>query len=328
MGIIADAAGDVFVAGVFQSKGSIGGTVLSSSSQYDLFLAKLAGQNGAVIWAKSFGGPNWDWVNDIATDGADLFLVGSVEGSLDFGGGAIGAGGFAARLAGGDGAHVWSFGWSGAQLDVLTLDTKKNVWLGGSHNASVTFGATMLTPIGKTDALFVKLAPNGDVLHAASYGGGGYDKVWDIATDAADAVIVVGEYTPSASFGGAPLGGNEIGVQVAYAAKYDAAGSHIWSRRIQEDAQAIPTRLSLRTSPEQFVALAGQFYGPRIFTFDGNGQAVSTSPALDPKASAFDIAAFGDKGIVVAGRWEQTAVVQGKTLTAQGTSDGFVTYDP
>ena len=51
-GIAVDGAGDVYVTGQFQ--GSIDlGSGLTSAGGYDIFLAKLAGTDGRVLWSQA-----------------------------------------------------------------------------------------------------------------------------------------------------------------------------------------------------------------------------------------------------------------------------------
>jgi hypothetical protein len=81
-----DAAGDIYVAGSFQNQVAFGAVNLISNGLADIFVAKLHGNDGSVVWAVSLGSVNNDGVGDIAVDAAGhVVIVASVGGAIDGG---------------------------------------------------------------------------------------------------------------------------------------------------------------------------------------------------------------------------------------------------
>lgn len=89
--IVADSAGDLYVAGTFNDTLTLGSTTLTSRGGADVFLAKLRGVDGSVVWATSLGSAGEDNVATLVLDGAgSLALAATVAGELEPGGPAFG----------------------------------------------------------------------------------------------------------------------------------------------------------------------------------------------------------------------------------------------
>jgi hypothetical protein len=86
-GIAIDAVGDVYVVGTtgsddFPLVNPLQGTM--SSVQYEAFVMKLSGDDGALLYSTYLGGVRSEWGYDIAVnDAGEMYIVGSTE-SLDF----------------------------------------------------------------------------------------------------------------------------------------------------------------------------------------------------------------------------------------------------
>jgi len=82
-----DGAANVVVTGYFGGSMSFGGTTLTSTDFYDVFLAKLDANTGAHLWSKRFGDAQEQAAMGVATDGAgNTLLTGYFWGTIDFGG--------------------------------------------------------------------------------------------------------------------------------------------------------------------------------------------------------------------------------------------------
>ena len=103
-------------------------------------------------------------------------------------------------------------------------DTAGNMIVAGTFSGSMTVGAATLTSAGGTDAFVVKLSPTGAVLWSKRLGGAGDDTASAVAVDGSNNVIVTGELAGSANLGGGTVSG------VAYVAKLNTSGAHLWSR--------------------------------------------------------------------------------------------------
>jgi hypothetical protein len=145
--VVADASGNVLVAGIFQNELTFGGDTLTAEGQDDIFVAKLSGATGEPLWAKAFGGDGLERVRGLDVDptGA-IYMTGSFQETVDFGGGGL-------TSAGGDdiyflkltpsGDHACSQRFGGAANDVADgLEVHKNgaAAIGGEFAGTVDFG--------------------------------------------------------------------------------------------------------------------------------------------------------------------------------------------
>ena len=86
-GITVNAAGEIFITGVFRGTSPFGSTTLTSiSGSQDIFIAKLD-NSGNFIWAKGYGGADTDLSSDIVVDASgNITAVGEFKGTSSFGG--------------------------------------------------------------------------------------------------------------------------------------------------------------------------------------------------------------------------------------------------
>jgi hypothetical protein len=90
-----DPSGDVYVAGQFQGQVAFGAVNLMAAGMHDIFVAKLHGNTGGVVWAIQLGGAGDDGPGRIVVDKAGHpVLAGSINGdaviaSFDAGNGAV-----------------------------------------------------------------------------------------------------------------------------------------------------------------------------------------------------------------------------------------------
>src|SRR5439155_80341 len=187
-GVAVDAGGNVLVTGYFRdaadfgggpltstyggitlfgAKFSAGGALLTSAGRHDGFVAKLSRPDGAHLWAKRFGSTNVDYGYAVAVDaGGNVAVTGFFQGTVDFGGGPLVSAGlediFVEKLAGPDGAHLWSKRFGGTSTDYgygVAIDGAGNVLSTGYFQNSADFGGGPLTSAGRQDAFVLSLGP-------------------------------------------------------------------------------------------------------------------------------------------------------------------------
>lgn len=162
--VTTDLVGNIFVTGAFYSPVNVGGGVLPNAGGYDIFLVKLDAA-GNHLWSARFGSSGDQVPNDVTTDPAgNVFITGSVGGTLDLGGGNLTSGGdddlFVAKY---DplGNHLWSKRFGSASIQeasAMAMDPAGNVLITGNFGGSLTFGGATLMANAGADFYVAKLA--------------------------------------------------------------------------------------------------------------------------------------------------------------------------
>ncbi|MEZ4301900.1 MAG: SBBP repeat-containing protein, partial [Polyangiaceae bacterium] len=164
--IATDVQNDVYLTGGFEGTVHLGGGTLTAVGAVDVFLGKLTSA-GAHIWSKRYGAPgaNPSIVALAPSPFGGLFFAGTSDGVVDFGGGALPAGGgvdaFAVRLDA-SGAHAWSkrYGAAGNQYaSGAAADGLGRLLLTGYFEQGIDFGTGPLTSAGGLDFFVAKLVP-------------------------------------------------------------------------------------------------------------------------------------------------------------------------
>jgi hypothetical protein len=209
--------GDVVVAGGFGGQIDFGGGPLISAGIGDVFVAELAGADGAPIWARQFGDAQDQVALGVAVDAqGEVAVTGTFRGSIDFGNGAhvnpTNSTGdvFVARLSADGASSPWSqaFGDASDQVaNAVAFDGAGHVLVGGHFWGMIDFGGQILVnadPNNATsDAFAAKFeAATGGHLWSRRFGdAGGEQRVRAVATDGKGHSILAGGYSASVDFG-------------------------------------------------------------------------------------------------------------------------------
>ena len=276
-----DGDGNLIIAGSFRRTIQLGMTTLTSAGGTDLFVAKISGRTGDVLWAKRFGGTRNDDSSDIAVDASNaIYIAGSYDSpSLDFGGGPLSTpgvrGGFLVKLTA-DGANVWSrnLGSSGASSDSASAlgiaVTDNGVAATGRYNGSLNVDGNKLTSAGNgtifaSDIFAVKFTTDGSLAWIKSFGDTGYDIGYDTAIDKHGNVVVVGSFQGTINSPDGPVdAGSSEAVLVLKLASAD--GSVLVAKRFgstNTSDQSVAFSVAVDSSDNIFVA--GGFYGSGDF---------------------------------------------------------------
>ena len=259
--VTTDVSGNIYVAGLFGSPNiTFGSTTLNNAGglSYDMFLVKYDA-SGNVIWAKSAGGINDDWVTSIIADASgNLYLAGHFGSStLTFGSttlNKVGVRDIFLVKCDASGNALWAKSAGGSSYNIalsVAADASGNVYLAGYFDSpTVTFCFTTLTNAGSNDMFLVKYDASGNVLWAKSAGGSSYDDVYSVTTDASGNIYVAGFFNSSSiTFGSTTLNTTgAVGYDDMFIAKLDGLVIDIEELKSGNDIVVYPNPFSNSTT--------------------------------------------------------------------------------
>jgi len=289
LAVAVDGSGNVIVTGLFTGTLNCGGADLVCNGSVNVFLAKFDAL-GNHVWSQRFGLGATASPTAVAVDASgNVVLVGSFTASITFGGPTFTATSsttgnltpdlFIAKFAP-NGGHLWSKTTGGPPHDSangVAVDASGNVLVAGSFTGAANFGGGPLTPVGGGSNIFVvKLDPAGTQLWAKSFGeptsvDGSFNSGHGgagIAVDASGNVLLLASISGKVNFGGAELVSRGFGDLCVV--KFNAAGAHLWSKRLQ--TIALGRRATLVTDANNNVVIVGSFGGTENF---GDGDLTS-----------------------------------------------------
>jgi hypothetical protein len=226
--------GHVAVVGSFAGTVDFGGGPLISAGEYDVFLA-VFDAGGQHCWSRRFGDAANDKARDIDVDAAgNIVITGDFFGGIDFGGAPLSsAGDKDAFLASFDasGNHRWSRSFGDAAYDsgwTLSCGPGGAVSLAGRFRGAIDLGGGPLTAFDGVDLFLARFGADGQHLWSQAFGHAGDQVAQRLRSDGAGDLLLAGTYEGLVDFGGGALV-SEGGLD-AFAVKFAADGSHVWSR--------------------------------------------------------------------------------------------------
>jgi len=255
-----DSEGDLFLVAEFEGTVDFDEQRLTASDSEDLVIARLDGTNGAVLWAKSYGGFADESAYAIVADpSGDVAVTGWFANNIDFGGGMLSPGGaFVAKIAGADGTHRWSKVLTNGENESgcgLALTASGDVFVSGWFQGELDFGGGTLAAVDFTDLWVARYdAATGAHRWSRSFGGPLVDSSCTAATTINGDVVIGGYYTREIDFGGGPLDSPFGGF---FARLSGADGAHVWSHAISGPGGENVANVAIRT--DDLVVITGDF---------------------------------------------------------------------
>jgi hypothetical protein len=350
-GIATDSSGNSLLTGYFQGTTTFGSTSLTSSGNYDVFVAKLS-SSGSWSWAVKAGGTSADYAEGIATDSSgNSYLTGDFQGTATFGSTSlISSGGsdvFVAKLSS-SGAWSWAVRAGGTSGDIgkgIALDSSGNSYLTGRFYNTATFGSTNLTSSGGYDIFVAKLSSSGSWSWVTKAGSSSYyDYGEKIAVDSNGKAYITGKFKDTATFGSNSI--SSSGTYDVFIAATNSEGSWIWSKKAGGNSGESGTGIAIDSVGS--VHVAGKFSGSFSFisdTFQSSDDSddifVISLPADSLEAGfaisqefgtaggtgadiAFAVATDSVGNAYVTGSFEDTVSFGSTTLESSGNEDVFV----
>lgn len=307
-----DSSGNIYIAGDFQNTvdfdPGIGVYNLTSNGYTDAFVVKL-NSAGNLIWARSFGGIDFDSAHSIYVNNSnELVLSGGYRQTVDFDPGAgvtqktsMGyQDGFICKYTT-DGTFQWvhSYGgsWGNDQMDGAIFDENKNIYIIGYFSETVDLdpGPDTLnyTTVSTWQDLFVqKLDSSGTEVWTSVFTGNGAENGLSIKYDPMGYIYCTGRITEPVDFDPGPASfiapTTPIGIQDCFLLKLSAAaGSLNWVKLISGPGSSVGRDLATDTLGNIF--LTGDY--AEMEDFDpGSGvyPLVSTPTSLPYSAAKLD----------------------------------------
>lgn len=230
----------------------------------DTTVGAFFGAPGTALWAKQFGGIDFDEAKGVARDSQDnLVVVGRFNGTANFGGTMLtSAGGgdvFVAKLKSSDGSVIWvkKFGATGQDIaNKVAIDAGDAIYVAGSYKGQPDFGGGALPDAaGNSGAFVLKLDAAGAFVWAKGFGAANSSSgVSDLALRAGK-LVTVGGFSGTMIVGGSTLTG--VGGR-GYAFQLSASGTADWAAAIG-NAQVAVNAVSIDSAGAAIVT--GTFTG-------------------------------------------------------------------
>jgi hypothetical protein len=228
-----------------------------------------------VRWEKEFGDSSNQFANALAIDSQEnIYVTGSFEGRVNFGGGNLfsaGSGDVYLAKLGDNGSQKWSkrFGDTQNQSGYdVAVDRYDNVYLTGAFQSVIDFGDGPLMSFGGLDVFLVKFNAAGQLQWYKRFGTAGNQVGTALVTSDSTGVYLTGYFENDINLGGGVL--TSAGEDDIFLAKFSLDGQHLWSKRFggigSQQANAIAI------DRQQNVYIAGNFTGTTDF---GGGNLVS-----------------------------------------------------
>jgi hypothetical protein len=218
--ICTDAAGNVYVAGYFQSSSvnfaeDWGGSDTKTNAGYwDIFVTKI-NANGTYGWTRRMGGTSDDVAYSICTDASgNVYVAGRFGGTVNFaedwGGNdtKTNGGGFVTRINA-DGRYAWTRRMGGQDIDgvnAICTDEGGNIYVAGAfYETFVNFaedwsGLDIKVTAGGWDVFITKITANGSYIWTHTMGGIDDDGVSGICADGSGNIYVAGYFQSTVNF--------------------------------------------------------------------------------------------------------------------------------
>lgn len=248
-GIIkSDANGNIYVIGDYQ--GTIdfdpgpGSMNLSSNGSNDIFIQKFD-LFGALIYAKSFGGPNLEYASDLEFDtNGNIYITGQFRGTVDFDPNiglenltaSSNGDGFILKLSS-LGNFIWVkqiIGVNTSNLGKVSFNSQNEIFcvgtFSGTQDVDLSSGTYNLTSNGGVDFFIAKYDQNGSLIWVKQIGNGGNDGVGGFSLDQDDNILISGSFVGVLDFDPGPNVSTltSSGLTDGFILKLNSSGSFLW----------------------------------------------------------------------------------------------------
>jgi hypothetical protein len=200
-------------------------------------LLKL-GNDGTHKWSRRFVTQSAGYGHGVAVDSAgNVAIAADFTQNIENGVAVITAAGgsdaFFGKYSSANGSLIWARavgGTGGDRVDGVAFDSANDLIVGGFIQSSADFGNGPLAAINFTAVAAKYTGAAGNIVWAQAFGAGAGVGIKSIATDAANNVILGGNFPSTINFGGGSFA--SAGQSDGFVASLSSAGAHNWSKRV------------------------------------------------------------------------------------------------
>lgn len=267
-GLAVDTTGNVVIAGFFQNDVNFGGTTLTSTGLYDVFVAEF-NPTGMHQWSRRFGDAAGDQnARAVAIDAAgNVYLAGDTASTIDFGGGAMTAmskpAAFAAKLDT-NGNATWAKVSNGdaagkAVANAIAVAANGDVAVGGYFRGAFDLGGKPATNPGTDDAFVTVFSGAGAHVNTTTFGDPESQTVTGLAIAPNGDVFAAGNFSGSIDLATGEVK-TSAGAFDGFLARLNAKGCPTWLRHFPGPMVQLTQALALDPTTGG-VAITGSFNG-------------------------------------------------------------------
>ena len=270
-----DKDGFIYVTGIFTNTCNFdpgtGRISKTAAGGCDVFLCKYS-PDGTLVWTFTFGGTDWDWGQDVATDSqGDVYITGNFKGAPKFGGGQISeerisyglSDAYLSKITS-DGKFLWVRNWGSGNHENgrnVEVDSHDNIYVVGAISSPHVdcdpgAGVNTISTNGGQDPYISKFDKNGKYLWTKSWGGYSNDAAIDLALDQSDNLYITGFFQEDVDFNPGE-GVNKLvsnGSYDAYLLKLNSNGGYLWAKSWGSEARDDPQSVYCHGSGSVYVA--------------------------------------------------------------------------
>ena len=259
--IAVDQMGDIYVAGTFSGETDFGGTIINVSNN-EVFVAKLSGATGSLLWVVSGGGVGNQVVTDIEIDQAgSIHVSGITQTGLIFGNKGYSTVGtqdsFILKMDGNGGILALSgYGIVNNAVTISEIESDSNgdLYIGGSFEGTLAQGSWSITANqGQSDVFVAKVT--GTSQWASTGGTNAADGLADMVINSKNEImfsaLIQGSFTAGSK---AVTAGGTVDMVVG---GLSTGGSWDWLLNSGSSDYVIPSSLAVNDS--DMLAISGGF---------------------------------------------------------------------
>jgi hypothetical protein len=234
---IAVAGSLVFATGAFTTSSlTIGTATLSNQGGADIYLTAFATADGALTWARPFGGADEDLPADIDASGTGpLAVVGTYKMTVNFGGGVRPNGGkkdlFVVAVDRATGMYLWDRTFGGNSDDFaqrVAVGDMGEVIVVGEYEGTIALGGAVLPNSQGLEGFVAKYDMSGAHQWSRGFAGSGNDLTRGVDVGPGGTVVVTGTIGQAVDFGAGVV--SSTGMADVFVVRYGSSGIFIWAR--------------------------------------------------------------------------------------------------